>query len=191
MSVVHTGLLTVLLGLNGFHKDVETDTEREARLTIVATAITKAVHRATCTEEYAVPDCNAIWGGNADELEDLLVTAGKFESGFAQHIHEGNCDEDAGECDYGRAHSPWQLHASGLVPYEDWQAMHAATQEATDLGAWYAARVLISTRGCRTVYGMFSMYMTGRTCDWPDAAHRAAFFQRLQRQRKLRATKEE
>ena len=177
MSVVAKALLALLLSLPRFKEDTETAEEREQRLTVVSVAIERAAQRATCSGEYEVEGCTRVWSKSARELRMALVTAGTFESHFAQRIHAGHCKPY--ECDFGRAHSPWQLHRSSFISDEDWTVMHASTQSATDLAAWHAAGALARASGCPGNVGMFSRYMSGGSCTWKGGASRAAFYEKL------------
>lgn len=176
MSVVANALLALLLSLPRYKADTETLEERTQRLTVVSVAIERATERATCSGEYATEGCTKVWFGSPKALRMSLVTVANFESAFAQHIHEGNCTKY--ECDRGKAHSLWQLHVSSNLPREDWEKIHAPTQEATDLAAWYAAKKLASC-SYRGVAGMFSLYMTGSTVSAPGGKKRAEFFKLL------------
>lgn len=177
MSDVTGALLALLLSFPRYGTDTETNEGRVQRLGVVSVAIERAAQRATCTEEYAVEGCKKVWYRSPRELRMALVVVGKFESNFAQHIHEGRCRRF--ECDGGRAHSPWQVHWSRHVPQKDWVGMHAATQEATDLAAWHAAGVLSRMQGCPDSTGMFSLYVTGVSCNHPGGEERAKLYKRL------------
>lgn len=154
-------ILALLLTFPAHWDDRHTETPeaRRARVEVVAQAIDEAVR--------ATP-----WPGSKRELAALLaVTADGESGGLALRIHAGKCRPK--ECDHGRAVSLWQLHASKLVPLEEWERMGGTDLEATTLAAMAAARVYLSHRkACGDLRGAISLYATGSTCDWSGADDR-------------------
>lgn len=176
MSPTATAILTALLALPPYHRDAEVMAERERRLSTVAVAIDQVVARYTCGD--TTEPCRPAWPGTRPQLAAMLVTQGFFESGFAQHLHEGVCGPH--ECDGGRAHGLWQVHAGGPVPFEAWQEMSGTSARSTWTSAFYAASLLSkSMKACGTLAGAVSMYATGKTCEWAGAAPRIAFMRKL------------
>jgi hypothetical protein len=49
-------------------------------------------------------------GVSRADWQALLVAVGYWESTFSMRIHRGDCYVKKGECDAGRARSPWQMH---------------------------------------------------------------------------------
>lgn len=160
-------ILAILLSLPAY-QDRETTIDREIRLGLVAEAIEAAVTEVE-TERPR-------------ELAAMLVATGWWESRYARHVHEGRCRTRVGECDYGRARSPWQLHQSPMVPLDEWRAMRGADLESTRIAATAAARVLSAFRGrCGSVAGAIALYATGRSCRWSGAANRARMVTRIEK----------
>ena len=119
----------------------------------VAEAIAEAAEEATCSGEWAQPECKPAYRGAADELAAHLVEIGHHESGFRRRIQAGDCRLD--ECDHHRgvflARSMWQIHRTpelprveALVPRRRWLAIQGTAPEAVRLAARTAARVLVS-----------------------------------------------
>ena len=159
-------LLPILLSLAPYGADHETPIDREIRMTVIADAIAAAVTEA----EVERPR----------EVAAMLVAAGWWESRFALHVHEGRCRVSIGECDHGRARSPWQLHRSARMTADEWATMNGADFEATRLAALHAARTLAAARGrCGSVEGAFALYATGSSCHWSGAAARVRLTQRI------------
>ena len=174
-------LLLLLLGFQAYSGDTESPTEREARMTLIADAITDASEHATCTGAYVTDtECKVQWTAGVKELQALLTVIGYRETRFSQHVHEGKCKANTGECDGGKARSPWQLHMTGFTPRDTWQKINEATKESTDLAAWSAAQILsYSYQHCRSIEGAISLYATGSNCTWSGAKYRKAFYDEL------------
>lgn len=172
-------ILAVLLSLPPSAADArETANERAQRLEVLARAIDEASAEATCADDRD-PECAPTWPGSQAELAALLISTGWHESAFARHVHAGACR--AHECDNGRARSPWQLHASGMVPVAEWRAMAGSSADATYTAAVAAARVLASGRArCRSVSGALAAYATGGRCSWSGTRARLRTAQRVQ-----------
>jgi len=143
------------------HKtDTESRPEREARMRVIASAIHEATLRAACSGRYAAPDCKPIFSDRRT-LTALLLGKGHFESDFAEYVHTGHCERGpvGARCDsdrngVARAHGPWQQWERSVFPHEDWSVMNTATQEATDLAAWHAAKLLAGSRSmCKAEFG--------------------------------------
>lgn len=141
------------------HKtDTESREERIARMHIVAESIDAATKRAACVD-VSDPECKPVLSDRR-LLAALLLGKGKGESGFAQYVHEGRCQDgpvgqrcDSDRFGVARAHGPWQQWRIAVYPQSDWQAMHAATPRATQLAAWHAATQLAgSLRQCLHEY---------------------------------------
>jgi hypothetical protein len=179
MTTITAALLALLFALPRYHQDTESEMQRVARLTTVASSIALVSERATCTGAYASKEgCKAFWPGSVKELQRLLITQAYFETGLAQHVHEGRCRRN--ECDGGRARGLWQVQRSGLVPWEQWERIKGADEASTRISAYYAARAL--SRGynkCGTIEGAIAIYATGATCTWAGASKRFQFFERL------------
>src|ERR1700759_5427543 len=102
------------------HKtDTESRESREVRMHLFADAISDATKRAACVGVKDPARCKPIL---ADRrlAAGLLLAKLDFESGAAQYVHEGRCDDGpvGARCDGGRAHGPWQQHQSSVYPQE-------------------------------------------------------------------------
>jgi len=154
-----TSIFNTLMRMTPHKTDTETRAERVARMHIVATSINDATKRAAC---YGLPvaQCRPIFSDRRT-LAALLIAKGRFESGFAQYVHEGRCDEgpvgarcDADKNGVARAHGLWQQWRPSIFPASDWDDMQAATPEATNLAAWHAAKLLAGSRSmCKAAFG--------------------------------------
>lgn len=177
--MIAKNLLALALLLKPFHMDGETAEERESRYETIAVATEGAVEHVTCTGMWAVPECTPKWKGKPERLAVLMLSQAYLESGLARHVHEGRCRVKIGECDHGRARSPWQLQYTELVG-EDWWQMRGSDQRATSIAAIGAATVLsVGLNGCRTLEGAISMYATGKSCRWAGAEPRVRFHEKL------------
>jgi len=178
--MLQLSLLAALLSLRPFHADVETESERLARLTTISTAIAEAADLATCTGAGARPGCTPLYRGDARELAFLLLSQAYHETRLARHVHEGRCRTEIGECDSGRAIGLWQLQAGPHLPVAEWKTLAGSDLPATRRAALEAARAL--GRGlnyCRTPRGAIALYATGRSCRWAGAGERYASWQQL------------
>lgn len=188
-------LLAVLMTLPPWYQDAkkEEPSARAARMEVIAYGIATAVGRATC-RVVKDPKCKPVWLRSEEELGLLLVMKGWWESRFALHIHQDKCRVKIGECDAGRAKSPWQLQMSLSLPSKDWSRIGGVDKTSTMLAASAAAVVLVRSYGrCKTLEGAISLYATGKSCKWSKAKDRLLYFRRLQakaRKIKLDAAKE-
>ena len=158
----------------------ETKEQRLTRLRPVANAIHGAAERATCS---GIAECTPHWPGTANQAIAALISAGWWESRFAQHVIDGKCRPY--ECDpiklangtiFHKAAGAWQQQVAGPILYAEWKTL-PGNPEAQ---AWAAVRVLASSkRACKTTNGMFSMYATGRWCGWKHSAARVRTYQRI------------
>jgi len=161
-------LLAILLSLPAWHGDVETAEHRAERLGVVAKAITAAA-------------------AGDRQLAILLVVQGEAETHYARHIHEGRCGQHplspTGECDAGRAVSPWQILQGPWLPRDEWVTLRGAGLGPTTRAARHAARALRHGRhACRRpspLHGAFSAAARG-SCRWAGAARRVARYRDLE-----------
>lgn len=130
------------------HKtDTETREERVTRMHMVAESIDDTTKRAACVDSPD-PECKPVLSDRR-LMAALLLGKGRVESGFAQYVHEGRCQDgpvgqrcDSDQFGVARAHGLWQEWRQAVYPASDWAAMHAATPEATHLAAWHAGKLL-------------------------------------------------
>jgi hypothetical protein len=181
MKTMTLVLLAMLKQLTPFHLDTEDAAEREVRLTTLAAGMTKVVEFATCTGDHADDsDCKRTFKGKPEELAVGLYTIGKWESGFAQHIHEDKCRIKIGECDGGDAKSNFQVHATGPVSLVLWRQIGGTDQRSTELAAWAATLMWSNAWRCGSVERAFSAYATSRCdADYPGAPKRAAEYRKF------------
>lgn len=179
-------ILLTLLSLTPHHKDTESWKERVERMEIVAKSVWMASKLATCR---GIEDerCQRVWPGSQKALAMLLISQGKHESHFAQHIHENNCRVEIGECDakhtdegiVPQSLSPWQIKLFNDIPKKHWVKIQEGI-EGTQWAAWYAARRLSSAyRACGHIEGAISRYALGRSCEWETAKKRKSTWEKL------------
>lgn len=137
--------------------DTESAEERYARMGVISISIDRATKRAAC--EGGTADCKPIFSDRRS-MAALLIAKAKFETGFSELVHKGHCEQmprgmrcDADRMGVARAHGPWQEWRSSVFPASDWDDMNSSTQEATDLAAWHATKVLSGgTKRCASLY---------------------------------------
>ncbi len=137
--------------------DSESPEARAERMGVISRSIDRATKLAACEGEPA--PCKPIFSDRLT-MAALLITKGRFETGFAELVHEGHCDQmpkgmrcDADRTGVARAHGPWQQWRSSVYPASDWDDMNSSSQEATDLAAWHAAKILAGgTKHCAYLY---------------------------------------
>lgn len=181
MKTMTLVLLAMLKQLTPFHLDTEDVAEREARLTTLAVGMTKVAEFATCTGDYEDDsDCKRTFSGSPVELAVGLYTIGKWESYFAQHIHEDKCRIHIGECDGGRAKSNFQVQATGPVKLLLWQQIGGTDERSTKLAAWAATLMWSRAWRCGTPERAFAAYATSRCdADYEAAELRAAEYRKF------------
>lgn len=130
-------VFAVLLSLPISKHDRSVDAEeKHAQTKVIAAAIAEAAE-------------GARWAGPRKELAALMIVTAHFESGFALHIHAGNCRPH--ECDGGRARGLWQQQARSASSLEAWERLAGLDAESTRFAAREAARALVRARGqCRS-----------------------------------------
>ena len=175
-------LLVILLGFQPFYGDTETPAARKDRLTIMAKAIGRAVAGANCHDDDEPGCLPVVTETEALPLAAALVTQAFWESGLARHVHEGKCRK--GECDGGRARSPWQFQPVPPVFHvsirELWWKYKGADQDSTDDAAWAAALILARAHdNCGTWEGAIAQYATGSRCKWSGTERRMVTFRRV------------
>jgi hypothetical protein len=163
-------------------------------MTVVAEAIGKAANDLKCHEGKIRPEVQArvsipvvCWPHRRDDLVLLLVTQGYWESKYAKFVHDGTCNrkKTAPSCDSKRAASVWQIQSSRQVTRLTWQRMIGTQQEATNMAAFTAGRLLaLARQSCGSVVGAISMYGTGRHCAWKGAKPRERFWWKLRQAQK-------
>jgi hypothetical protein len=183
-------ILSALLSLPGLPLADETKEAWNERARVIAQAIDSATLQATCSGPYRGADwCEPVWHGDRSTLAAILIVQGYFESRFAAHVQAGRCRRD--ECDaitlsggrvFHRARSYWQLHASSLVPWNEWYRLAGVEFVPTADAAYAAARVVgLGLTRCETLEGAVAMFATGRSCRWTRAAQRVRMAQNVER----------
>jgi hypothetical protein len=165
-------ILTALLALP-IHRSDKDETNREARLQGIATAIASATDRATC---YQQPEgCRALYHDRL-QLAGLLLTIAIAESAVSRRVQFCQCERY--ECDPAvvagervfRARGLWQPHRFGIAA-QHWDRLC----ESVDVQAWVAAVQLagaIGACGGRVAAGI-SRYGSGSGCVAPLGKPRA------------------
>lgn len=181
MTHLAQAILALLLAFPRHGLDLhEPDADRRARLTEVALATEAATDAATCSggsrDVYCVPE----WSGSREDLAAMLVMLAELESGLAKHVHEGRCRVKLGECDGGRAVSPWQVQRTRRLSARVWALMRSGGAVGTRLAALQAASAVGSAFArCKDVEGAVAAYARGLGCKWEHAPKRVAFYRRV------------
>jgi|SRR5690606_3436996 len=168
-------IIALLMKIPAWKGD-EQEANREDRIEIIAESILKA------SQENP-------FLGSSDEMAYLLINQGWWESKFAKHVHEGNCRVSIGECDSGRAGSPWQLQYGHWFPKKEWDKIVGADLEATTLAANRAAITLnksvnlcISRHGNNPAMYAFwatSAYATSKSCSNEKSKERMPYLKKI------------
>lgn len=180
--MLETTLLTLLLTLQPWHEDAKRETPgaREARLGVVAQSVARAADLLTCRGSPDGDKCERKWRGSRETLAVMLVNLGWWESRYALHVHQNRCRVLIGECDAGRARSPWQLQISRQVEWRRWMQIAGTSRAATNEAAHAAADVFAMAHArCKNMEGAIAMYATGKRCKWKRAADRMAHYRKL------------
>lgn len=181
MSIAEVVTL-ILLALQPYFGDGETPEDRRERIETIASSIDTVAMYGACEATDADCDSRAWVVGDGRlkrlELTAALMVVGRFESGYARHVHENKCRLKIGECDNGRARSPWQFQRTDLTRVQ-WWAYRGADQRSTDMAAYAAAKVLGRARvNCGSWEGAFAQYATGGGCHWKWAPMRASAYEK-------------
>jgi hypothetical protein len=162
---------------------------RAVRLDAISGAVVTAASRATCREPWATIDapCKRLWPGSHVELVAVVWTLGYLESGYSEWVHAGRCRVTIGECDHGRARSPWQLQRTAHTNWA-WHELEGVGAWSTFAAAWSAVRVISAGRAmCRWqrphapwLPATISAYATGGRCSYQRAIMRAEFVMRVE-----------
>lgn len=171
-------ILLILQSISPYYEDKETAQERTDRMTILANSIDYAAHASVCQKLSAegTKKCKKLFDGDPIYMAAMLLTIGRFESAFAKHVHENKCRTKQGECDGGRARSPWQFQNTPLTS-KWWVKYKGADLKSTKIGAWAATNVIANAfKGCGSWQGSIAMYATGSTCKWSRAKERYDWF---------------
>ena len=174
--------MVILSTLTPYYGDHEEPVDRTARLEMIASSIDTAARYGAC--EKGDPECDdrawVVGEGTIKRLEltAALIVVGRFESGYALHVHQNKCRVLIGECDSGRARSPWQFQRTDLTR-KIWWEYKGADQRSTETAAYAASIVLGRARqNCGSWEGAFSQYATGGGCRWKYAAPRALSYEK-------------
>ncbi len=179
---LETIILTLLLSLQPWYEDAkrEKPEAREARLAVVAQSVARATAILTCDGASEEDKCERKWNGSRESLAVMLVNLGWWESRYALHVHQNRCRVLIGECDAGRARSPWQLQISRQVEIRRWAKIAGTSRPATNEAAHAAADVFAMAHGrCKSMEGAIAMYATGKVCKWKRSGDRMAHYRKL------------
>ncbi len=148
--------------------------DRARRLESIAISIARAANKATCREEFKTDECKPI-SGDVNELAAQLIVLANSESSLLRNVHADECGTH--QCDavryringvthiVHRARMLWQMHRAPSWTDAHWEAIRGASQQATNLSAWDAAKLLVGGRGiCKSTAGSFAAYATGGHC---------------------------
>lgn len=143
-------------------------------MSIIANAMTKAVDRINCLNEWKKKaSCKKHWPGKPQELAVALIAHGESESHFAKRVHEGNCKP--WECDpvvwwdkkgnkriAFRARNVFQIQATRETHFL-WQKSLGSSLMAT-ANAAYVQAYYLSRRYCKgNIVHMFEA-QSGKGC---------------------------
>lgn len=181
MTHLAQAILVLLLAFPRHGLDrAEPEPERRARLGAVAMATASAVDAATCTGSAADVYCTPEWAGSREDLAAMLVMLAELESGLAKHVQEGRCRVKLGECDSGRAVSPWQVQRTRRTSDRVWQLMRTGDGPGLRIAALRAASAVSGGLArCKSVDGAVAAYARGGGCSWKPAEKRVAYYRRL------------
>jgi len=181
MTHLAQAILALLLAFPRHGLDLhEPDADRRARLTMVARSIEAATDAATCSGGSRDVYCTPEWSGSREDLAAVLVMLAELESGLARHVQEGRCRIKIGECDSGRAVSPWQLQRTRRVSPRVWLLMRSGGEVGTRIAAVQAASAVgAGFARCKDVEGAVAAYARGLGCKWEHAPKRVAFYRRV------------
>jgi hypothetical protein len=168
-------ILILLKACQPDYGDKETEEARDVRLGVIARSIDTAAFYGACEDEecddrsWSLFEQDKIPKESRLTFTALLVTLGRFESCFTLHVHANKCRVWEGECDRGRARSPWQIHST-LVTHPYWSAYKGADPDSTATGAFGALVAIVHThKSCHTWKGAIAGYATGTQCTWEHA----------------------
>jgi hypothetical protein len=173
MNELIVALVAIMLAWPAYGTDKEKPEDRKTRYTVIASSVANAVEWASCTGEYANDDeCTPTYKGDVVALAAAHINLARFESSLAKHVHENRCNWKGGECDGGRAKSPWQFQRT-MPARHVWDAYKGADQDSTDDAAHLVAKFLVGFhRSCGTWEGAYAMYATSKSCKWAGAKKR-------------------
>ena len=172
-----------------FVLDISKTTERDPRelcdaaprLEIVSESVVSGAESTLCSTKKD----NMCWRESIDKLAFSMTVMAWKESKFLKRIHASKCWTN--ECDpvfkrdrhgrkylaYHRARTLWQLHKTIYISSRDWKEMVGTNLPATTVAATNASRAFSWAKNrCKTDRGAFSLYATGRTCNWSGADDR-------------------
>ena len=151
--------VTVILMFPPNYYEREPKAEHDSRLTMIGTELSAEIARQSFADKIG--------------LTAVALMTGSEESGYALRIHDHKCWVHKGECDGGRAKSPWQFQRTSLVKAE-WDGYKGRDVESTRLAAKAVVRLLIKAfNSCQTWEGAIAWYATGKGCKWSGASNRA------------------
>jgi len=177
MNPITLVLFNMLMQLGPHSVDTETEAQRSARMSTLAFTMVRSAEAATCNGEWKKPDCKRLFKGDIAEAVVAQYTIGRFESYFAQHIHEDKCRLEIGECDAGLAKSVFQLQAYAPLTKETWKEIGGTDRESTQKASWAAMRALARAKRCGAPEAMFRAYGTSHCRGkLKDAKERAEFY---------------
>ena len=161
-------IFVALNGLTPWVHEQESEEAGKARTALNAAAIAQVVDESMCLDpktKVRVEGCIPKWRGSSIELAAALIILGEEESRWASHIQQGLCGKHpksrVGECDHGRAVSPFQLQRNNHMTDKDWAKMQ--TTEGILTSTRFAARYLTGYyRRCGKWAGAFASYGLGR-----------------------------
>ncbi len=176
----------ILLSFTAHPHDSESPEAREDRLLDVAVAMVMSADLATCSGDYATPQCKRIWPGSRKELLAAQLTFGRHETRYAEHVQAGRCGEYARrECDRKRtaagyvytSQTYYQLKESRLGG-AGFESVVGLESEAVLNATWSATKALAGARNQCAAHGdwaegMFSNLATGSSCRWSGSVERA------------------
>jgi len=144
-----TKLIATLLALSANPTDLKRETvdERNARLTMAAEVFVKVADEATCGGAHP-PGCTRQWSGKRADLVFAFVGVAVHESGFANYVATGHCEDGPKDarCDNGKARTYLQVHQE--VCSVAWVAAPGSREEL-EAATWCAVRIFkASARIC-------------------------------------------
>jgi hypothetical protein len=178
---LYEAIVAIMLALRPYYGDHESAEDRKDRIELIAKSIIESVELAKCENQPQDSECVKAYDGSSTDLAAIMIMTGFNESGFARHVHENKCNTKGGECDGGRAKSPWQFQRTPLSSYE-WDRYKGRDAKSTKLATNVVSRILARfLKNCGSWKGAIAQYATGKYCTWKHAEARYNHFLRIRR----------
>jgi len=168
LSMTFTQAILIVLQSLPVHYTDKSEARRDERLKTIASAIADASSWVVDHHYY----------NDKVELAGALLQKGEIETGFAEHVHSGQCRPH--ECDFRwsmvngrwskdkepRAVGLWQTHKLKDWSIEYWHSLKGTSYEATyETARVTAIRIAGGVGKCGSLAGSFELYNSGHNCN--------------------------